>query len=126
MNSIEDWIEELKATSKLILVEGQKDKAALEELGITNIMMISRTSTHKIIEAIREKEVIILTDLDKEGKKLYSVLRHHLQKHGIKVDKVFREFLFKETNLTHIEGLPHYLRNTSYSASNIGNPLLKL
>ncbi len=126
MESIQDWVYSLKNTNNLILVEGEKDKSALNKLGITNILAVSKTPTYKIIESIQQKEVIILTDLDKEGKKLYSILRHQLQKHGVKIDSAFREFLFKETNLTQIEGLTHYLRSTSYIASNIGNPVLKL
>jgi len=126
MDSLHEWIENLRASNKLILVEGKNDKAALNELGITNILTVSRTPAYKTVEKIKQKEVIILTDLDKEGKKLYSVLRHQLQKHGIKIDLVFREFLFKKTDLTNIEGLTHYLLKTSYNASNIGNPVLKL
>lgn len=126
MNTLEEWIVSLKQSRKLILVEGQKDKHALKEVGINNILCVSKTPTYQTIEKIHDKEVIILTDLDPEGKKLYSTLRHHLQKHGIKVDQMFREFLFKKTTLTHIEGLSHYLRKTSNIESKIGTPVLKL
>ncbi len=126
MRTLEEWISKLQQSDKCILVEGQKDKAALEELGMKNILMVSKMPTYKILEKINEKEVIILTDLDPEGKKVYATLRHHLQRKGIKIDKVFREFLFKHTTLTHIEGLLHYLRKTSYIESKIGAPVLKL
>ncbi len=128
MDSLEEWIDYLKETQKLILVEGEKDKAALNGLGIINTFAISNIPTHKVIETIaqHQKEVIILTDLDAEGKKLYSTLRHQLQKRGVKIDTTFREFLFRETTLTQIEGLSHYLRKTSYIASKMGTPVVKL
>ena len=103
MDSIEEWIKELKKANKLIIVEGKKDKKALENQGITNIITFSNTPHFKI-EDIQEKEVIILTDLDAQGKKLFSILRHHLQKRGVKIDDRFRDFLFKE-KISHIEGI---------------------
>ena len=107
MHSLLEWIDEIKKSDCTIVVEGINDKNALASEGILNIIAISGMPIHKAVESIAEikKEVIILTDLDKEGKKLYSILRHQLQKHGVKIDTSFREFLFKETPLTHIEGL---------------------
>ena len=104
MNTIEDWIQKLRESRKLIIVEGKKDKEALESFGIKNIVTFSNSS-YLSIENINEKEVIILTDLDAHGKKLYSILRNNLQKNGIKIDNKFRKFLFKETNITNIESL---------------------
>ena len=56
-----------------------------------------------MVENINE-ETIILTDLDKHGKKLYSIIKKNLQKRKIKIDMKFREFLFKE-RISHIEGI---------------------
>ena len=128
MNSLDEWINELQQTDQLILVEGEKDKAALNALSITNVLTVSKTPIHKIIEEVvkRNKRVVILTDLDREGKKYYATLRHQLQKQGVKIDTTFREFLFKETTLSHIEGLTRYRRKTLYMASKIGSPVLKL
>ena len=108
METLQDWIIQLKQTEKLIIVEGKKDKKALETLGIKNIVTFSN-SPYFSIENINEKEVIILTDLDAHGRKLYSILRHNLQKRGIKVDHNFREFLFKETKVTCIESLAKHI-----------------
>lgn len=110
MRNLEDWIQDLKKSDKLILVEGIKDKKALQLLGIRNTITIKQP-LYQLIEEIssKTKECILLLDLDPEGKKLYSRLRHQLQKRGIKVDTKFREFLFKNTKLTHIEGLTKYL-----------------
>ena len=104
MNSLEDWIKKLKDSNKLIIVEGKKDKKALEDLGLLKIITISNSSL-LILDDFNEKEVIILTDLDHQGKKLYSKLRHILQRRGVKIDNQFREFLFRNTRISHIEGI---------------------
>ena len=103
METLEDWISELRNCNKLIIVEGKKDKEALERLGIKNIITFSNSPFFHI-EKINEKEVIILTDLDNSGKKLYSVLRNELQKRGVKIDRKFREFLFN-TQISYIESI---------------------
>lgn len=102
---MDTWLESLKNSNKLIIVEGKKDYSALKTLGIKNIIAINRKPLYKFIEEINRKEVIILTDLDREGKKLYSILKHNLQKSGIKIDNYFREYLFKNSKITQIEGL---------------------
>ena len=92
----EGWCDGLRKTPKLILVEGEKDQQALARLEITNTLTVAKKSPYKVIEEIcaRAREVIILTDLDREGKKYYAILKHHLQRNGVKIDTVFREFLF--------------------------------
>ena len=109
MNDLNDFIEKLKK-AKLIIVEGKKDKAALESLGIKNIFVLNGPLYKNIEEISKHKEVVILTDLDKEGRKLFSRLNSRLQERGIKVDNSFREFLFKETKLRQIEGIDGYFR----------------
>lgn len=107
METIAEWIESLRDSNKLILVEGKKDKQKLEMLGLKNIITISNKPLYKTIENISEvcKEVVILTDLDHEGRKLYSKLKHQCQRNGIKVDRKYREFLFSNTKMTQIEGI---------------------
>lgn len=107
---MKEWLEKLKNSKKLIIVEGKKDKIALEKLGVKNVVSISRKPIYVFVESIDAKEVIILTDLDKEGRKLYHVLKHNLQKKGVKIDYYFREYLFKNSKITQIEGLVHYFK----------------
>tara|TARA_Y100000310_G_scaffold331808_1_gene406102 strand:- start:20923 stop:21309 length:387 start_codon:yes stop_codon:yes gene_type:complete len=105
-----EWVGKLKNTDKLIVVEGVKDKRALEKFGIEDIITLKK-AIYKTAEDIakQEKDCIILTDLDREGKKLYKELSTKLQDLGVKVDKSFREFLFRKTKLRQIEGLRKYL-----------------
>jgi|SRR3989338_1701419 len=107
---IEQQLRKIKEQNKLIIVEGKKDKIALKNLGISNIITLNKP-LFQIVEIISErtKECIILTDLDKEGKKLYSELAKNLKKYRVKVDDSFRNFLFKETELRQIEGIINYL-----------------
>ena len=62
-------------------------------------------------EQISEKysDAIILTDLDKEGKKSYRKLKESLGKNGVRIDNRFRNYLFNNTKLTQIEGIISYL-----------------
>jgi 5S rRNA maturation endonuclease (ribonuclease M5) len=101
-----EWIEKLQNTDKTIIVEGKKDKNALVSLGAKNIVTINKP-LYKLVEDVAEitKEVVILTDFDKEGKKLYGFLKSNFQKNGVKIDRYFREFLMKNTKLTCIESI---------------------
>lgn len=71
----EEFIEKLKDASKdkVVLVEGIKDKKALELLGVKNIMTLKKPF-YAVIEDIVEikKDCILLTDLDKKGREIYS------------------------------------------------------
>lgn len=105
-----DWLEKLRLSDKLVVVEGKNDERALRELGMCNVVAISRKPLFKFIEdiSLSNKEVVLLTDLDREGRKLYSKLKHGFQRHGVKVDSMFRESLFRNTHLAHIEGISSY------------------
>lgn len=114
MEKILEHLEILKNNNIPIIVEGKKDKAALKKLGLSNIFAFYDKPMYKLVETICEKakSVVILTDLDKEGKRIYSKLNHEFCQRGVHVDNEFRHFLFKETKLRQIEGLRRYiLRN---------------
>ena len=106
-----ELLDDIRKKGILVVVEGIKDKRALELLDIKNILTLKRP-LYAVVEEIAEKakEVVLLTDLDGEGKKLYHKLSVDLQKHGVKIDNRLREFLFK-TELRHIEGLATYLHS---------------
>ena len=93
-----------KAKEKFVLVEGIKDKRALENLGFKKVITLKNRPLFEVIESINEKEIVLLTDLDAEGKKLFSILRRELERRGIKIDNKLRLELFK-TGLRQIEAL---------------------
>lgn len=112
-NEIKMIIEEIftlieKEKDSLIVVEGKKDKKALEELGFSKAVTLNGPF-YEIAESINEKRVLLLTDLDKKGKQIYSKLKKDLNKQGITVDDCLRNLLFR-TELRQIEGLANYLR----------------
>jgi len=110
MSSLKEQLEKLKSFKCIIIVEGAKDKAALKELGIRNVLQM-KGPLYKIVDQVKEKECIILTDLDKEGKKLYATFKKALERNHVKVNDAFRNFLFKNTSLRQIEGLTTYIEN---------------
>lgn len=104
-------IDKIKNSDFLIIVEGKKDKNALSALGLKNIFILKKGSLAEAIEKIikMDKECVILTDFDDEGKKLYRILKRELVENGIKIDDKLRALLIKE-NLSHIEGLFSFLQ----------------
>ena len=112
-DEIMENIKKLRESSAVVIVEGIKDKLALEELELKNIVTLNKRPLFEVIEEVSDnyKECAILTDLDKEGKKLFGKLNSGLSQHGVKVDNNLREFLFKKTKLRQIEGLYSYTEN---------------
>jgi len=106
-----DWIERIRSSDQIVVVEGKEDKAALNRLGIRYVVQLNKKPLYKIVEELveRGKGVLILTDLDKKGKQLYGKLNHDLCRFGVKVDNRFRNFLFRHTKLRQIEGLDSYV-----------------
>lgn len=99
-----------KAKEMLVIVEGIKDKLALEELGFQNIFVINENnkSLNEKIEEIEKlagkQKILILTDFDKKGKQLYLRLKSELSQRKIKLANKFRGILLKQ-KVSHIEGL---------------------
>ncbi len=98
-----------KIKSKLVIVEGFKDKKALQSFGVKRIKVLKGRALYRVIEEVDDKEVVLLVDLDRAGKKLYAILKDKFSQRGVKVDDKFRNFLFKETQLRQIEGLKRFM-----------------
>ncbi len=100
-------LDRLRESDTLCIVEGKKDKAALESFGLQRIIMLYHSPLFAIVESIPAEchKVAILTDLDTEGRSLYRRLSKELERRGIQIDDGFRLFLFKETKLRQIESL---------------------
>lgn len=111
---IEDMLERMSNRNIAIIVEGKKDRAALEGLGIigSNIFVLNKKPLFAVADdvAAHYKAAVILTDLDAEGRKLYGKLNTLLQRLGIKIDNTLRNFLFKSTQLRQIEGITNIIQ----------------
>ena len=103
------FLEEIKKENKLVIVEGINDKRALQSFGIKRVKTLSRRALYKVVEEVKDKEVVMLVDLDNAGKKLYAKLKHEFSQRGVKVDNELRHFLFKKTRLRQIEGLRRFM-----------------
>ena len=110
-------IDKLKEENTLVIVEGYKDKRSLTSLGISErrILSTQRRALFKLVEEVikKDKKAVILTDLDKTGKKLYSKLNSDLSQRGVHIDNKLRNFLFRHTSLRQIEGLKDYIERNS-------------
>lgn len=99
-------------TDTLTIVEGKNDKRALERFGFQNVRTLDRP-LYKVVEEIDEEEVIILTDLDSHGKKLYGYFFRECSRRGIKINNRVRQMLFV-TELRQIEGLWRYIQRKQF------------
>lgn len=109
--TLEQAVAKARETGTLVLVEGKKDKAALEQLGFSNVMHLQRRALYQVVEDVAEgtDECILLMDLDKKGKELFGKLSRDLQRFGVRIDTTLRDFLYRYTPVRQIEGLPSYL-----------------
>ncbi|NUN11567.1 toprim domain-containing protein [Candidatus Micrarchaeota archaeon] len=89
MNSVKklDLLEKTlsKLAGKTILVEGKKDKLALEKLVDAKI----ETAVGKpfqVINKLSSKKVVLLFDFDEEGKRKTSFFKQFLEENGFSVD----------------------------------------
>jgi 5S rRNA maturation endonuclease (ribonuclease M5) len=103
-------LNKLKKSNKLIIVEGKKDIIALKKFKINNVIEING-SLELFSEKITKnnKEVILLTDLDNEGNKIFKKLNSYFNQQGIKVNNKFRNFLYEKTKFRQIESLNKFL-----------------
>lgn len=105
-------IEKAKEEDKLIVVEGKNDKLSLEKLGMTKIFKLNNgRSFRRNIEIISgmAKDVIILTDFDKEGREMYDKLVQELSQMGVRIDNKLRKIIAKD--VSHIQGLASFIEN---------------
>ena len=95
-----------------VIVEGKRDKEVLCSLGFTEITTINK-GLYETTESIRDKEVLVLTDFDSEGREIAKKLNLFLQSLGHKVDRETRRkigFMFTRLKIKKIEELRGVLK----------------
>lgn len=113
-----ETIDELKEESERgfpILVEGKKDIKSLKNLGIEGDFIevigtpIFQIADKLIAEGVRE--VILLTDFDRRGKRHAKDIIEEFESRGIKVNRKIREKILRYSHgdLKDIEGLYGYI-----------------
>jgi len=94
------WIRLIDLTNNgsAVIVEGYRDKIALEKLHITrNVVILQKYGLSKTVDYLRTRynQAVILTDFDKEGEYLAKNLFNILTVEGIHVDQSIRNELRK-------------------------------
>jgi 5S rRNA maturation endonuclease (ribonuclease M5) len=109
--NIDDLTEENKQAP--IIVEGNKDVAALRKLGVTG--EIIRINTGISIPdfcdklAQRYKQIILLTDWDEKGGQLFSMIKKNL-KGRVTCITTYRDVFATHSTVRTIEGIPSWIQ----------------
>jgi 2,5-diamino-6-(ribosylamino)-4(3H)-pyrimidinone 5'-phosphate reductase len=112
---LSELIDELRAlpAGTSILVEGRKDRTALQRLGVEApiIQIHSPLPFHRKVSGCLE--LVILTDYDREGRQLARRYEDATRSLGVKPDLEFRRKLRRATlgEVSHVEGLHTYFTN---------------
>ncbi len=92
-----------------VIVEGKKDESALRAIGVKGkiFRISSGMPLFKFCEDISERysSVIILTDLDKEGERLFKKLRNYLVQMGVKINETFRKDILSKLETYEVESI---------------------
>ena len=103
----------------LIVVEGTRDRRAIEQLGFHGrAFLLCHTKNNLsvlMVEAEHHKKVILLLDYDIEGRKMTGKVTSMLQDKGINVDLSFRRNIRTITcgHTEHIQDLSRFIHETS-------------
>ena len=105
-----------------IVVEGQRDRDALRRLGVTGTILClkaARESRHQFLDKLDGfRDVILMTDFDREGRELRLWLYQELTRRGVKADDLpwRRIRSLARTEMRSIEELPSFLAATDARA----------
>ena len=110
IEKILDRISGESSAGSVIIVEGMKDKETLRRLGLTGPIICFKNSGMGLADflgQIHAKQVILLTDFDREGRDLSARMAKELAQLKIKTDEVLRRQLgaLVKQDLRTIEGL---------------------
>ena len=114
LEELEKALQELREDNKTIpiLVEGEKDKEALRKLNINGkiIHLNVGMSISNFCDMIarKYKKIILLTDWDKKGGYLCSMIKKNLESR-VACNTKYRERFAKRSTIRTIEGLPSWI-----------------
>ena len=119
LEKLEELIQELQQLSEegaVIIVEGQRDRESLRNLGISGIIELGTKKSLLMFceEVARESnDVIVLTDWDKNGEKLAVLMESYLKSVNAKVNMDIREKIKKlvKKRIKDIESLNTHIVN---------------
>ena len=122
-NKILDVLDQLSITAYPILVEGKRDKKALQDLNINGEVLVLNRG-HSIIKIVDDLshllgpkgKFIILTDWDRTGGNLYRLINDYSRSCDLIVDNSFRKkiSLLTKNEIHCVEHLPNFLANLNF------------
>jgi 5S rRNA maturation endonuclease (ribonuclease M5) len=97
-----------------ILVEGAKDLAALERLGIRGKIICVKSSNRVLVDlldTIKDNEAVVLVDFDRTGESLAERIVTYLQRKGVNANSGLWKRIgsLVKHDVKDVEGLPSYL-----------------
>lgn len=123
-----EYIREIR--EDIVIVEGKRDAKGLNTLGLKNILVIRGrpllrvvTEAERLREFHRNSDIIILTDFDREGKRLAAELAVLLRAHRLHPNRAKRR-KFLDSGFTKIEELNSITR--LLDLADLDRPLLKI
>jgi len=101
----------------VILVEGQKDKRALKQLGVTGRILSLQEFRKEIQTYLNAERVILLLDFDEEGMSMYKRLKTRLEQQGFRVETFYYNRLgeIRRFGVYTIEEMGRYLSKVMHS-----------
>jgi 5S rRNA maturation endonuclease (ribonuclease M5) len=117
LEELDALIQELKdrPEGSVILIEGRKDRLALNCLGVGGEMVQVQDSRglFGVAEELARsgKEAVILTDWDRKGGQLAELLRNALRANGVRYDDSIRArmSMLSKKEIKDIESLPSFI-----------------
>ena len=121
LEELEKALQELRDENKAvpIIVEGEKDKEALRKLNVNGEIIhfnvgMSISNFCDVI-AQKYKKIILLTDWDKKGGYLCTMIKKNLESR-VKCNTKYRERFAKRSTIRTIEGLPSWINSLKIKA----------
>ncbi len=90
-----------KMQESCVLVEGKRDKIALEKLGCEDVIAVSGR-TRQLRNLVKAKKIIVATDLDRKGNELARMIREEMEG-MVKVDSETRVQLARLLEMKYFE-----------------------
>ncbi|MGC9079307.1 MAG: toprim domain-containing protein [Nanopusillaceae archaeon] len=122
MKKIVDFLYNIKSRERtLIIVEGRRDKEALNKMGIKNVYTIYELRKMENI-FLDYKEAIILTDNDKKGNKLYLYVKNILESEGLTINNYYRKKFFNIFKVKEVEDINKKIDRILFYVNYFENP----
>jgi 5S rRNA maturation endonuclease (ribonuclease M5) len=89
-------LESLEEGEQEVVVEGKRDRVALQNLGIRNRITLINQSPDRVAERVAShgaSEAVVLTDFDRSGEELAQRICEALESYGVKPDLDIRRKL---------------------------------